>query len=241
MPDRILVVEDEPDLNRMIVDFLSSCGFQCDAAVDGAQAFERFFLLHHDLVVLDIMIPAVDGMAVARGIRARSDVPIVFLTARGEEEDRLAGFDAGADDYLIKPFSFRELEARIRAVLRRTQRDAEPQEPVTEPAIPTQDQAIITRGNLTIDTVRRKVTRDGQRVELTGAQFDLLVTMASDPGRVFTRLQLLGRIQEDSFAGYERTIDVHIKNLRKAIETDTRNPRYIETVWGVGYRFGEDL
>ncbi len=224
---RILVVEDEPDLNRMMCDFLATRGYVCTGAFAGDEAISRFFEEPPDLVVLDVMLPNIDGLNVLRTIRRTADTPVIMVTARGAEEDKLSGFDTGVDDYVVKPVQLKELAARIAAVLRRTG------------SAPATDMTVITLGGLTVDQSRRRVLRDGQPVQLTDAQFRILATLASDPGRVFTRMQLLESVQGDSFAAYERTVDAHVKNIRKRIETDPSRPRYIETVRGVGYRFCE--
>jgi DNA-binding response OmpR family regulator len=179
-----------------------------------------------DLVVLDLNLPGMDGIDVARAIRKERNTPIIMLTARVEETDRIVGLELGADDYVTKPFSPRELVARVRAVLRRAG-DSEPATP------------LIRVGDLVIDVEKRAVTRSGEMIDLTTTEFDLLVVFARSPGRVFNRMELLDRVQGTAFEGYERTIDVHIKNLRKKIEPDPRHPVHILTVYGAGYRFAE--
>ena len=221
----ILVVEDEPDLNQMIADFLTHKGYTTLQAYDGSTALRILFQTPPQLVILDLNLPHVDGMDVARTITTQTTVPVIIATARGEEEDRLQGFDVGADDYVVKPFSLPELAMRVAAVLRRS-RGAAP---------PTADQQIIV-DDLVIDTERHTVHIAGHPVHLTAAQFTILLQLTRNPGRVYSRLQLLESFQQDSFEGYERTIDVHIKNIRKLIESDPRNPQRIVTVWGVGYR-----
>ena len=188
--------------------------------------------LHHfrrerpELVVLDLMLPGMDSLDVCRAIRKESDVPIIMLTARVEEVDKLIGLELGADDYITKPFSPRELVARVRAVLRRTQKEGR-----TTP--------LIAAGEVTIDPDSRQVTVRGQEVELTPTELDLLHVLAHTPGRVFSRMELLDRVQGASYEGYERTIDTHIKNLRRKIEADPHDPQLLETIYGVGYRFRE--
>ena len=182
---------------------------------------------HPDLIVLDLGLPGRDGLDVIREIRARSRTPIVILTARGEETDRIVGLELGADDYIVKPFSPREVVARVRAVLRRTE-------------APEDDRQVLRRGTMEIDIPRMRVSVEGQLVDLTATEFQLLATMARRPGQVFTRGQLLDAVRGDAFEGYERAIDAHIKNIRRKIETDTANPVFIQTVYGVGYRFAED-
>ncbi|MEJ2737863.1 MAG: response regulator transcription factor, partial [Anaerolineae bacterium] len=178
-------------------------------------------------VILDLGLPGIDGLDVARTLRRDSNVPMIMLTARVDEADKLIGLELGADDYVTKPFSPRELVARVRAVLRRAGSEREPA------PLP------IVSSDVKIDLERRLVTVGGQTVELTPTEFDLLVVLARHPGRVFTRLELLDRVQGYAFEGYERTVDAHIKNLRQKIEPDPREPRYVQTVYGVGYRFGE--
>ncbi len=227
---RILVVEDEPDLNRMIVDFLTSRGFACESALDGSDALVRFFRSPPDLVVLDINLPNIDGMEVARTIRTAQQTPIIMLTARAEEEDTLLGFDLGIDDYLVKPASLKVLAARISAVLRRSaggETDEKEQH--------------IVRGPLLLNHEKQIVYKRGTPLHLTAAQFAILEALMRHPGRVFSRMQLLEQFQDHAFAGYERTIDVHIKNIRKQVEDDPANPVFVETVWGSGYRFAEGL
>jgi DNA-binding response OmpR family regulator len=224
----ILVVDDEKKIVRLVSDYLQAAGFRVVTAHDGKMALAQFRYERPDLVVLDLNLPSMDGLDVARAIRQERNTPIIMLTARVEEIDRILGLELGADDYVSKPFSPRELVARVRAVLRRASND--------EPAA-----ASIRAGDLVIDPDKRTVTRDGKTIDLTTTEFDLLYILAHTPGRVFSRMELLDRVQGMSFEGYERTIDVHIKNLRKKIEPDPRRPRYILTVYGAGYRFAEDL
>jgi DNA-binding response OmpR family regulator len=179
------------------------------------------------LVVLDLGLPGMDGLDVARTLRREGNVPIIMLTARVDETDKLIGLELGADDYVTKPFSPRELVARVRAVLRRTGSEQE------QPLAP------IVAGGVVIDLERRRVTVDGHLADLTPTEFDLLVVLARHPGRVFTRLELLDRVQGYAFEGYERTVDAHVKNLRQKIEPDPKQPRYVLTVYGVGYKFAE--
>lgn len=221
----ILVVEDEPDLNQMITDFLAHKGYAAVQAYDGSTAMRLLFQSPPDLVILDLNLPQVDGIDVARTITTQTNVPVIIATARGEEEDRLHGFEVGADDYVVKPFSLPELAMRVAAVLRRAHGTGQPA-----------DAHLITVDDLVIDSEQYTVQVAGNLVHLTAAQFAILLHLARNPGRVYSRLQLLESFQQDSFEGYERTIDVHIKNIRKLIEADPRNPRRIVTVWGVGYR-----
>jgi len=227
MAARILLVDDEPELVRVVRSYLEKAGFQVTAALRGDEALEKFHTSRPNLVILDLNLPGVDGLDVAREIRRRGSTPILMLTARVEESDRLVGLELGADDYVTKPFSPREVVARVRAILRRAQGSAEPAER-------------IRCADLEIDIVRHTVERGGSRLELTPTEFSLLAALAGQPGRVFTRMQLLEAAQGNAFEGYERTIDVHIKNLRAKIEPDVRNPARILTVFGIGYKFAEE-
>jgi two-component system alkaline phosphatase synthesis response regulator PhoP len=224
MVQKILIVEDESELVQVLRDYLERAGFHVDAVYDGERAVSAFQQLRPDLVLLDLNLPGMDGFDVARAIRRHSAVPIIMLTARVEEPDRIIGLELGADDYVTKPFSPREVVARVRAVMRRSS---------VMPAPPE----VFRAADIEIDRVRHKVTISGEQVELTPTEFNLLATLASQPGRVFTRMQLLEATQGETYLGYERTIDAHIKNLRAKIEPDPRQLRYIETVFGVGYRF----
>lgn len=224
MNELILVADDEAPLLKMTVDYLGRLGFRTLSASTGAQALKVFKESHPDLVILDLMMPELDGWDTAREILKRSDTPVIFLTAREEENDRIAGLELGADDYIVKPFSPRELAARIKAVLRRVSRGQT-------------IAGLITEGDLRIHRGERTVHQAGRIVELTSHQFDLLVVLAASPGRVFTRLQLLEATVGTAFPGYERTLDAHIKNLRRALGDDAAHPRYIETLRGAGYRF----
>lgn len=223
---KILVVEDEQQIVRVVRAYLEQAGHLVVTAADGQMALHQFRHERPDLIVLDLMLPQMDGLHVCRIIRKESDVPIIMLTARVEEVDKLIGLELGADDYVTKPFSPRELVARVRAVLRRIQQQE----------LPT---PLITAGEVIIDPDRRRVSVRGQEVELTPTEFDLLRVLASTPGRVFSRMELLDRVQGESYIGYERTIDTHIKNLRHKIEAHPYHPRLIETIYGVGYRFRE--
>ncbi len=226
MTGRVLVVEDEVELVRVLRDYLEGAGFLVDSAGDGAAGLSMFRHRQPDVVLLDLNLPGMDGLDVAREIRRSSDVPILMLTARVEEADRLIGLELGADDYIPKPFSPREVVARVRAVLRRTRR---------EPEAPQ----LIRSADIEIDVARHVVTIGKRVIELTPTEFSLLLALAQQPGRVFTRMQLLEAVQGQAYEGYERTIDAHVKNLRSKIEPDPRDPRYVETVYGVGYRFRE--
>ena len=219
---RILVVDDEPQIVDLLRSYLQRDGFTVEQAVDGEAALAAFARLRPDLVILDLMLPKVDGREVCRRIRDASHTPIIMLTARDEETDKLLGLELGADDYITKPFSPREVVARVRAVLRRGTREA------TD---------LVRAGDLTIDLRAHEVSLQGRRVELTPTEFRLLEILAGHPNQVFTRMQLIDRVQGHAFDGYERTVDAHVKNLRGKVEPDPRNPRYIMTVYGVGYKF----
>jgi DNA-binding response OmpR family regulator len=224
----ILVVEDEMKIARLVRDYLEHAGFEVIVAGDGEAAIASARGHPPDLVVLDLGLPGMDGLDVARELRARSRVPIVMLTARGDETDRIVGLELGADDYVIKPFSPRELVARVRAVLRRTSGASEPLD------LP------VRVGDVEIDPSRMRVSVAGRQVSLTATEVQLLATLAREPGRVFTRGQLLDAIRGVAFESYERAIDAHVKNLRKKIEPEPSRPRYLLTVHGVGYRFSDD-
>jgi DNA-binding response OmpR family regulator len=220
----ILIVEDELSIARIVRDYLAHEGFQVEHAADGDAALAAARSSKPDLVVLDLRLPKRDGLDVARELRRFSEVPIVMLTARGEEADRVAGLELGADDYMVKPFSPRELVARIRAVLRRT--DA------TNRMAPDLREV----GDLKLDVEKMRATMRGSPIDLTPTEFQLLATLMRQPGRVFTRSQLLDAVHGVAFESYERAIDAHIKNIRKKIEVAPAEPRYILTVHGVGYR-----
>ena len=227
MSEKILIVEDEIELAKVIRDYLENAGFRVDSVDNGSAAVSAFQHNPPDLVLLDLNLPGMDGLDVAREIRRINDVPIIMVTARVEETDRLIGLELGADDYITKPFSPREVVARVRAVLRRTRK------PVTMPEV-------IECGVVVIDLLRHTVIVADQPIDLTPTEFDLLVAMASQPGRAFSRMQLLESTQGESYEGYERTIDAHIKNLRAKIEADPKKPEFIETVFGIGYRFRDE-
>jgi two-component system alkaline phosphatase synthesis response regulator PhoP len=222
----ILVVEDEPKILRIVCDYLDRAGFRSVEAVDGRSALQLAQRDRPDLVVLDLGLPDMDGLDVIRRLRERSRVPVVVLTARGEESDRLVGLELGADDYVVKPFSPKEVVARVRAVLRRTERAAEPGR-------------VVRAGDVTVDLDRMSVTAGERAVELTRTEIQLLATLAREPGRVFTRAQLLDAIHGVEVDSYERAIDAHVKNIRRKLESDPRRPRYLLTVHAVGYRFAE--
>jgi DNA-binding response OmpR family regulator len=225
--ETILVVDDEPKIVKTVRAYLENAGFRVATADEGQMALTVFRHEKPALVILDLGLPKLDGLDVARTLRRESNVPIIMLTARVDEADKLIGLELGADDYVSKPFSPRELVARVRAVLRRVggERELGP--------------SAISAGDVKIDLERRQVTVGSQMVELTPTQFDLLAVLARHPGRVFTRLELLERVQGYAFEGYERTVDAHIKNLRQKIEPDPKNPQYLVTVYGFGYKFSE--
>ena len=222
----ILVVDDEPEIVRLARDYLEHAGFAVDTASDGPAALAAARTRWPDLIVLDLGLPRMDGLDVMRALRRDAAVPIIILTARAEETDKLVGLELGADDYLTKPFSPRELVARVRAVLRRVDGDLA--------------QADVVRvGDVELDVPRVRVTVAGRRVDLTPTEFQLLLTLARQPGRVITRGQLLDAIHGVAFESFERAIDAHVKNIRRKIEPDPHSPRYLQTVFGVGYRFAE--
>jgi DNA-binding response OmpR family regulator len=226
MKAKILLVEDEVKLARVVADYLTAAGFDVLKAYTGKEALAFFRHEKPDLVILDIMLPEMNGLEVAKIIRKESSTPIIMLTAKVEESDRVLGLEMGADDYITKPFSLRELVARVKAVLRRAK---------GEVFTPT-----LRVGDIEIDLQKREVTVTGKPVELTPTEFEILNLLARHPGRVFTRLEILQRIQSYAYESYERTVDVHIRNLRKKIEPDPKNPRYILTVYGVGYKLAEE-
>ena len=227
MPRSVLVVDDEPKIVEVVGDYLRSAGFSVTTAADGDGAVASARSRPPDLVVLDLGLPGMDGLDVARELRQDSPVPIIMLTARGEETDRVVGLELGADDYLVKPFSPRELLARVRAVLRRA-----------EGRLAERERFVV--GDVAIDTGRREVTVGDRAVDLTATEFDLLVQLAREPGRVFTRAQLLDALHGVVVESYERTVDAHIKNIRRKLEPEPHRPRYLLTVHGVGYRFTDE-
>jgi len=226
MAETILLIDDEPSVHDVAGAYLRKDGFDVVGATEGREGVALAERLRPALVVLDLMLPDLSGEEICREIRLRSDVPILMLTARASEEERVRGLAIGADDYLTKPFSPRELVARVRAILRRAHG-------ADTPLVETLS---FDRGRLRIDTVTREVTVDRKPIELTPSEYRLLVALARYPGRVYSRFELLNRVQGYEFDGAERVIDAHVKNLRRKIEPDPRAPRYIETVYGVGYR-----
>jgi len=224
----ILIIEDEVELARVLSSYLEQANYQVLTAEQGDVGLSVWSQKKPDLVILDLNLPGMDGLDIAREIRRKADTPIIMVTARVEETDRLIGLELGADDYITKPFSPREVVARVRAVLRRAGATPESRD-------------VLRLGSLEIDLSGHEVTSGEERIELTPTEFTLLEVMASQPGRVFTRLQLLEASQGAAYEGYERTIDAHIKNLRAKIEPDVKEPTYIETVFGIGYRFSKEF
>jgi len=224
MAKKILVVDDKKELRTLLKQYLTQEGFEVALAEDGQQALYVARQEKPDLIILDLMMPEMGGYEFMRVYTREADAPIIILTAKLEENDKVLGLELGADDYITKPFSMRELTARVRAVLRRLKKaDVE--------------QDILRAADIVLDRAGRAVTVGGDLVDLTPSEFELLAVLMATPGRAFSRLELLERLQGTAFEGYERTIDVHIRNLRSKIERDSAQPRYIETVYGVGYRF----
>jgi DNA-binding response OmpR family regulator len=219
---QILIVDDEPKITRLVRDYLENAGFGVTIARDGREALMRARTERPDLIVLDLGLPGIDGLDVTRALRRDTGLPIIMLTARAAEADTVVGLELGADDYVTKPFSPRELVARVRAVLRRREADA--------------GGVILRAADLSLDLGRMRVEAAGRRIDLTPSEFALLAAMARQPGRVFTRSQLLDAIHGVAFESYERAIDAHVKNIRRKLEPDPRQPRYLLTVYGVGYR-----
>lgn len=224
---KVMVVDDEPQILDVVQKYLMREGFQVTTARDGEAALMAFSAHKPDLVILDLMLPKLDGLEVFKRLRRLSAVPVIMLTAKGEETDRVVGLELGADDYMTKPFSPRELVARVKAVLRRA----------TMGTMLETGERILVRGELRIDPRARAVTVGERNVELTSKEFDLLWFLAAHPGQVFTRAQLLDHVWGYEFYGDESTVTVHIRRLREKIEPDPANPRYLSTVWGVGYKF----
>lgn len=229
MNQKILVVDDELEIVKVVRAYLEQSGFRVVTASDGQLALAVFRHEKPDLVVLDLNLPKMDGLDVCRAIRREGNTPVIMLTARVDETDKLIGLEIGADDYIVKPFSPREVVARVRTVLRRSN-------------TPILDQpALITISDLVIDPVKHEVHLAARLIDLTPMEFNLLQVMAAQPGRAFSRMELLDAAQGEAYEGYERSIDVHIKNLRQKLGDDPRHPTYILTVYGIGYKFNEDL
>jgi DNA-binding response OmpR family regulator len=222
----ILVVDDEARMRALLEAYLKGRGYRVTTAADGIEALQVAQHARPDLVVLDIMMPRMDGIGFLKAYRRTSETPVIVLTARVDETDTVLGLELGADDYVTKPFSPRELEARIRAVLRRVEG-------------PDREPEILRAGEIVLDRDAHTVEVAGKPVDLTPSEFALLAALMSEPGRVHSRAALLAETQGEAYPGYERTIDVHISHLRSKIETDAERPRYIETVYGIGYRFVE--
>ena len=227
MSSKVLIVEDDPDAVRLVELYLRRDGHKVLTALDGAEGLRLAREARPDLVVLDLMLPGMNGFEVCRALREESDVAVVMLTARVEEHDRLAGLDLGADDYVTKPFSPRELAARVRAVLRRTARETVEREP-----------AELEYGDIRVDLDRRDVHVRGAEVHLTPTEFRLLAMMVREPGRTFTRGQIIDRVFGFDFDGFDRTVDAHVANLRRKLEAGG-DVQYVHTIYGIGYRFGD--
>ncbi len=222
----VLVVDDEPKIVQLARDYLEHAGFTVLTAPDGRTGLALASQQHPELIVLDLRLPDVDGLDVTRTLRKESTVPIIMLTARGEESDKLIGLELGADDYLVKPFSPKELVARVRAVLRRY-------------AEARTAGDVLRSGDLVLDLPRMRASVGDRPVDLTSTEFQLLATLARYPGRVYTRAQLLDALHGVAFESYERAIDAHVKNIRRKLEPDSRRPRYLQTVHGVGYKLAD--
>jgi len=223
---RVLVVEDDPNVAEVVTRYLEREGYEVDAVADGAEGLRRALAAPPDLVVLDLMLPSLSGVEVCRRLRAVAPVPVIMLTARGEEADRIAGLELGADDYMAKPFSPRELTARVKAVLRRA----------AAPLVPNHQPTELAAGDLTVDLVAHEAWRGGELVALTAKEFDLLVHFMRNPRRAFRREELLEDVWGFTY-GDTSTVTVHVRRLREKIEDDPSAPRRVTTVWGVGYRF----
>jgi len=228
MAKKILIVDDNPDIRNMLKDYLTQEGFEVVSAVNGQQALHIARDEKPDCIVLDMMMPETGGADFIRVSTSESDSPILVLTAKVEETDKVLGLELGADDYMTKPFSLRELTARIQALLRRVEKSSE-------------GQKILRAGNVTLDITSHTVDVNNQPVDLTPSEFDLLSILMAAPGRTFSRLELLENLGEATYLeGYERTVDVHIHNLREKIEPEPKDPKYIQTVYGTGYRFARE-
>jgi DNA-binding response OmpR family regulator len=228
MPHKVLVADDEEKIARMVGSYLEASGYEAILAFDGKEALEKFRACSPSCLILDISMPLLDGLEAAREIRKSSTTPIIFLSARAEETDRILGLELGGDDYVTKPFSPRELVSRVRAVLRRT--EAGPR---------AEGGARLAAGELSLDLEKRIAEVAGRRIGLTAVQFDILAFLMRAPGRVFTRLEILEGAIGLRYEGYERTLDAHVKNIRKAIGDDSESPKYLGTVRGVGYKLIE--
>ncbi|EHQ91951.1 response regulator transcription factor [Desulfosporosinus youngiae] len=227
---KLILVDDEPEILTLVRDYLTREGYTVVTAINGHEGMELIEREKPDLVLLDWMLPGISGLEMCKRLRETSTIPIIMLTAKSEEIDRVLGLEFGADDYIVKPFSLRELAARVKTVLRRSAGGSQETVP-----------AVITRGELSLDVSSHKVTKRGQEVLLTPTEFNILHLLATRPGTVYSRLQLLRQAMGEEYIYYERSIDTHVSNLRKKIEDNPSEPKYIETVFGVGYRFGEGL
>lgn len=227
---KILVVDDEEKIVEVVRSYLENSGYTVYAAFSGSQALEMYDKINPSLIILDLMLPDLSGEEICRKIRRRSSVPIIMLTAKVEEEDVLKGLDIGADDYVTKPFSPRQLVARVGALLRR----------VSGETLPLSGVLSINDGALVVDTLKHEVRKGQNIINLTPIEYKLLSTLVKYPSKVFTRDELIVLVFGEDFEGYDRTVDTHIKNLRQKIEDDSKNPQYILTVHGIGYRFGGD-
>ena len=226
----ILIIEDDLEIIKLLEIHLTDLIYSTSKAIDGGQGLKMVLENDYDLILLDLTLPTMDGVEICRRLRAKKNTPIIMLTAKSEEIDRVLGLEIGADDYMTKPFSIRELLARIKAVMRRT--DIQEKQ---------QNNTLITAEGLHIDIEKRKVLLNDQKIELSPKEFELLVLMASNPGRNYTRTELLNMIWGYNFEGYEHTVNSHINRLRAKIESDMANPTFILTTWGVGYKFNEDI
>ncbi|MDH3295600.1 MAG: response regulator transcription factor [Acidimicrobiia bacterium] len=222
----VLVIDDEPRIARLVRDYLDQAGFRVVEAADGGEAVDAFRNHRPDLLIVDLGLPGIDGLDVIRQVRSSSDVPIIILSARSDETDRVVGLELGADDYVVKPFGPKELVARVRALLRRVDNNGSAD--------------VFRVGEVEVDVPKMQVTVAGAEVELTPTEFQLVSTLAAQPGRVFTRAQLLDALHGVSFESYERAVDAHVKNIRRKFGSAPRKPQYILTVHGVGYKFAED-
>ncbi|WP_396634544.1 response regulator transcription factor [Maribacter sp. R86514] len=228
---RILIIEDDPEIIKLLELHLSDVSYETTMAMNGNEGLQLALDYDFELILLDLTLPGLDGVEVCRKLRATKNTPVIMLTAKSEEIDRVLGLEIGADDYMTKPFSIRELLARIKAVLRRTNKVEKKQE----------DTSIILAEGLKIDIDKRKVVLGDYKIDLSPKEFELLVLMASNPGRNYTRTELLNIIWGYNFEGYEHTVNSHINRLRAKIESDMANPNYILTTWGVGYKFNEEI
>lgn len=226
---KIVVIDDEHSVQEVVRGYLERDGYRVFVAGNGSDGLALAERVKPGLIVLDLMLPDISGEEICREVRSRSDVAILMLTAKSGEDERVSGLGLGADDYLTKPFSPRELVARVRAILRRS----------GDAGAPLVEKLSLYGGRLVVDTTQHEVLVDGEPVELTPNEYKLLVTLGRYPGRVYSRFELIEHVQGYDYEGYERTIDVHVKNLRKKIEPDSRNPRYVETVFGAGYRLAK--